>query len=61
VYGWCQAMSADFAAMVALASRARCVFGERKRLACGTGVVAWRAQLVEGAKGTEGIPPSRGA
>jgi hypothetical protein len=54
VYGWCQAVSADFAAMAALASRAQCVLGERKRLACGTGVVAWHARLAEGA---EGISP----
>jgi hypothetical protein len=48
---WWQAVSADCAAMAASASRARCVLGERKRLACGTGVVAWRARLAEGTKG----------
>jgi hypothetical protein len=44
-------VSADFVAMAASASRARCMFGECKRLACGTKIVAWHAQLVEGAKG----------
>jgi hypothetical protein len=48
---WWQAVSTDFAAMAASASRARCVLGERKRLACGTGIVAWRARLAEGTKG----------
>jgi hypothetical protein len=51
VYGWCQAVSVDFVAMAASASRVWCVLSERKRLACGTRVVAWRAQLAEGAKG----------
>jgi hypothetical protein len=45
---------AEFAAMAASASRARCVLGEHKRLESGIGVVAWRARLVEGA---EGISP----
>jgi hypothetical protein len=44
-------VSADFAAMAASASRAWCVFGEGKRLACGAGLVAWRSRLAEGAKG----------
>jgi hypothetical protein len=44
-------VSAEFAAMAALASRARCVLGERKRLASGIGVVAWRTWLAEGAEG----------
>jgi hypothetical protein len=54
VYKWCQAVSADFTAMAASASCAQCVLGERKRLASGTRVVAWRAWLAEGA---EGISP----
>jgi hypothetical protein len=48
---WWQAVSTDFAAMAASASPARCVLGERKRLVCGTGIVAWRARLGEGTKG----------
>jgi hypothetical protein len=44
-------VSADCAAMAASASRARCMLGEHMRLACGTGVVAWRARLAEGTKG----------
>jgi hypothetical protein len=51
VYGWCKAVSAEFAAMAASASRARCVLGERKQLASGTGVVAWCTWLAEGAEG----------
>jgi hypothetical protein len=48
---WWQAVSTDFAAMAASASCARCVLGEHKQLACGTGIVAWCAQLAEGTKG----------
>jgi hypothetical protein len=44
-------VSADFVAMAASASRARCVFGECKRLACGVRLVAWHSRLAEGAKG----------
>jgi hypothetical protein len=44
-------VSTDFTAMAASASRAQCVLGERKRLASGTRVVAWRARLAEGAEG----------
>jgi hypothetical protein len=50
IWRW-QAVSADCVAMVALASCAWCVLGERMRLACRTGVAAWRARLVEGTKG----------
>jgi hypothetical protein len=49
-----QAVSADFAAMVASASRAQCVLSGRKQLASRTGVVAWHTRLAEGA---EGISP----
>jgi hypothetical protein len=48
---WWQAVSADFAAMVASASRVWCVRGERKRLACRTGVVAWCARRPAGDRG----------
>jgi hypothetical protein len=54
---WWQAVSTDFAAMAASASRAWCVLGEHKRLACGTGAMAWRAWLAEG---TKGISPCHG-
>jgi hypothetical protein len=48
---WWQVVSTDFVAMAASASRARCVLGERKRLACRTEIVAWCARLAEGTKG----------
>jgi hypothetical protein len=45
---WWQAVSTDFAAMATSASCARCVLGERKRLACETEIVAWCARLTKG-------------